>query len=63
MKVIVKQLNFLLWVSKKEYQIEAVFRRLTDKIKDQQDLLNKRECDFQRRSYQTKSSTQRKETR
>ena len=29
-----------------KYQIEAVFRRLTDKVKDQQDLLNKRECAF-----------------
>ena len=28
------------------YQIEAEFKRLTDKIRDQQDLLNKRECDF-----------------
>jgi len=26
------------------YQIEAEFKRLTDKIRDQQDLLNKREC-------------------
>ena len=29
-----------------KYQIEALFRRLTDKVKDQQDLLNKRECAF-----------------
>lgn len=29
-----------------KYQIEVVFRRLIDKVKDQQDLLNKRECAF-----------------
>ena len=36
--------EFCLMGEKERYQIEAEFKRLTDKIKDQQDLLEKREC-------------------
>ena len=37
------------------YQIEAEFKRLTDKIRDQQDLLNKRECDFKEEATKLKA--------
>ena len=37
------------------YQIEAEFKRLTDKIRDQQDLLNKRECDFKEEATKLKT--------
>ena len=37
------------------YQIEAEFKRLTDKIRDQQDLLNKRECSFKEESTKLKA--------
>ena len=38
--------EFALMSEQERYQIEAEFKRLTDKIRDQQDLLNKRECAF-----------------
>ena len=38
--------EFSLMGEQERYQIEAEFKRLTDKIRDQQDLLNKRECAF-----------------
>ena len=38
--------EFALMGEQERYQIEAEFKRLTDKIRDQQDLLNKKECDF-----------------
>ena len=37
------------------YQIVAEFKRLTDKIRDQQDLLNKRECDFKEEATNLKA--------
>ena len=37
------------------YQIEAEFKRLTDKIRDQQDLLNKRECNFKEEATKLKA--------
>ena len=37
------------------YQIEAEFKRLTDKIRDQQDLLNKRECVFKEEAAKLKA--------
>ena len=37
------------------YQIEAEFKRLTDKIRDQQDLLNKRECAFKEEATKLKA--------
>ena len=37
------------------YQIEAELKRLTDKIRDQQDLLNKRECDFKEEATNLKA--------
>ena len=37
------------------YKIEAEFKRLTDKIRDQQDLLNKRECDFKEEATKLKA--------
>ena len=37
------------------YQIEAEFKRLLDKIRDQQDLLNKRECDFKEEATKLKA--------
>ena len=36
--------EFSLMGEQERYQIEAEFKRLTDKIRDQQDLLHKREC-------------------
>ena len=36
--------EFSLMGEKERCQIEVVFKGLTDKIRDQQDLLNKREC-------------------
>jgi len=36
--------EFSLMGEKERYQIEAEFKRLTDKIRDQQDVLHKREC-------------------
>ena len=41
-----------------KYQIEAVFRRLTDKVKDQQDLLNKRECAFKEEVTKLKAQSE-----
>ena len=38
--------EFSLMGEQERYRIEVVFERLTDKIRDQQDLLNKRECAF-----------------
>ena len=38
--------EFALMGDQERYQIEAEFKRLIDKIRDQQDLLNKRECAF-----------------
>jgi len=38
--------EFAFMGEQERYQIEAEFKRLTDKIRDQQDLLNKRECVF-----------------
>ena len=37
------------------YQIEAEFKRLSDKIRDQQDLLNKRECNFKEEATKLKA--------
>ena len=37
------------------YQIEVEFKRLTDKIRDQQDLLNKRECVFKEEAAKLKA--------
>jgi len=37
------------------YQIKAEFKRLTDKIRDQQDLLNKRECSFKEEATKLKA--------
>ena len=39
-------IEFTLMGEQERYQIEAEFKKLTDKITDQQDLLNTRECDF-----------------
>ena len=36
------------------YQIEAEFKRLTDKIRDQRDLLNKRKCAFKEEATKLK---------
>ena len=47
--------EFSLMGEKERYQIEAEFKRLTDKIRDQQDLLNKRECDFKEEATNLKS--------
>lgn len=38
------------------YQIEAEFKRLSDTIKDQQDLLNKRECEFKEETTKLKAN-------
>ena len=48
--------EFGLMGEQESYQIEAEFKRLSDKIRDQQDLLNKRECDF--KEEDTKLKTQ-----
>ena len=40
--------EFALMGEQERYQIEAEFKSLTDKIRDQQDLLNKRDCAFER---------------
>ena len=44
MKVIAKTIELALMGEDEIYQIETKFKRLMDKIKDQQDLLDKREC-------------------
>jgi len=40
---------------KERYQIEVEFKRLTDKIRDQQDLLDKRECAFKEEATNLKA--------
>ena len=47
--------EFALMGEQERYQIEAEFKRLTDKIRDQQDLLNKRECDFKEEATKLKA--------
>ena len=50
-------IEFSLMGEQERYQIEAEFKRLTEKIRDQQDLLNKRECDFKGKSTQPSGDT------
>ena len=47
--------EFVLMSEKERYQIEAEFKRLTDKIRDQQDLLHKRECAFKEEATKLKA--------
>jgi len=47
--------GFSLIDEKERYQIEAKFKRLTNKIRDQQDLLNKKECSFKEEATKLKS--------
>src|SRR5271168_495947 len=47
--------EFSLMGEQERYQIEAKFKRLSDKIRDQQDLLNKRECDFKEEATKLKA--------
>ena len=47
--------EFALMGEQERYQIEAEFKRLTDKIRDQQDLLNKRECAFKEEATKLKA--------
>ena len=47
--------EFALMGEQERYQIEAEFKRLSDKIIDQQDLLNKRECDFKEEATKLKA--------
>jgi len=46
MKVTTKKTEFFLMGGRERYQIEAKFKKLTGKIRYQQDLLDKRECVF-----------------
>ena len=54
--------EFSLMGEEERYQIEAEFKRLIDKIRDQQDLLDKRECASKEEATKLKLN-QRKETR
>ena len=47
--------EFALMGEQERYQIEAEFKRLSDKIRDQQDLLNKRDCAFERVATELKA--------
>ena len=47
--------EFSLMGEQESYQIEARFKRLSDKIRDQQDLLNKRECDLKEEATKLKT--------
>jgi len=47
--------EFALMGDQERYQIEAEFKRLIDKIRDQQDLLNKRECAFKEEATKLKA--------
>ena len=47
--------EFALMGEQERYQIDAEFKRLTDKIRDQQDLLNKKECAFKEESTKIKA--------
>jgi len=47
--------KFSLMGEEERYQIEAKFKRLIDKIRDQQDLLNKRECAFKEEATKLKA--------
>ena len=46
--------KFSLMGERERYQIEAEFERIRDKIKDQQDLLDKRECAFKEEATKLK---------
>jgi len=47
--------KFSLMSERERYQIEAEFKRLTDIIRDQQDLLDKKECAFKEEAAKLKS--------
>jgi len=47
--------KFGLMGEQESYQLEAEFKRLSNKIRDQQDLLNKRECDFKEEATKLKT--------
>ena len=47
--------EFALMGEQERYQIEAEFKRLSDKIRDQKDLLNKRESDFKEEATKLKA--------
>jgi len=49
-----KTTEFSLMGEQERYQIEAEFKRLIDEIRDQQDLLNKRECAFKEEATKLK---------
>ena len=50
-----KIIEFVLMGERERYQIEAEFKRLTDKIRDQKDLLDKRECAFKEEATKLKA--------
>jgi len=51
--------EFALMGKQERYQIEADFKRLIDRIRDQEDLLNKRNCAFERVTAELKAHLER----
>ena len=47
--------EFALMGEQERYQIEVEFKRLTEKIRDQKDMLNKKECAFKEESTKLKA--------
>ena len=50
----IKKYEFSLMGERERYQIEPEFKMLIDKIRDQQDLLDKRECAFKEEATKLK---------
>ena len=50
--------EFALMGERERYHIEAEFKRLTDKSRDQQDLLDKRECSFKEEVTKLKAQSE-----